>query len=79
MIISLNFSLAREYPALWEQVCRSMGLVADQVIASQRDVLIKQFTTDFVPSPIDQQVQWQGTTGYPYHIVIVCCDYSFTL
>lgn len=37
-----------------------MGLVPEQVIASQQATLIKQFTTDFVPSPIDQQVQWKG-------------------
>lgn len=49
-------SLAREYPELWKQVVRSMGLAPGQVIASQQDTLIKQFTTEFVPSPIDQQV-----------------------
>lgn len=62
---------AREYPALWEQVCRSMGLVARDVIASQKDTLVKQFTTEFIPSPIDQQV-----TLMIFYLYIQCSSVS---
>ncbi|KAG0719257.1 eIF-2-alpha kinase activator GCN1 [Chionoecetes opilio] len=62
-------SLAQEYPNLWEQVCRSMGLAAVEVITSQQTTLIRQFTTDFKPSPIDQQV-FSGLCRLAGHVVL---------
>ncbi|KAG7170707.1 eIF-2-alpha kinase activator GCN1-like 1 [Homarus americanus] len=49
-------SLVRENPNLWEQVCRSQGLKAEDVIASQKDKLVQQFTTDYSPSPINEEI-----------------------
>ncbi|XP_068244259.1 stalled ribosome sensor GCN1 [Palaemon carinicauda] len=49
-------SLAVEMPNLWEQVCRSQGLVASQVISSQKEKLVQQFTINYTPSSHNEQV-----------------------
>lgn len=46
----------QENPNLWEQVCRSLGLKAVKVIANQKDVLVQKFSTNYIPSQIDEQV-----------------------
>lgn len=49
-------SLVSDNPNVWEQVCRSQGLKAYDVISSQREKLVQQFTTDYAPSPINEQI-----------------------
>ncbi|XP_071537961.1 stalled ribosome sensor GCN1 [Panulirus ornatus] len=53
---AFHMTLVRENPNLWEQVCRSQGLRAEDVVASQKDILVQQFTVDYIPSPINEQI-----------------------
>ncbi|KAK7073636.1 eIF-2-alpha kinase activator GCN1 [Halocaridina rubra] len=49
-------SLANEMPNLWEQLCRSQGLSATNIIRSQKDRLTKQFTENYIANSWNEQV-----------------------
>ncbi|KAK3887663.1 hypothetical protein Pcinc_008247 [Petrolisthes cinctipes] len=62
-------NLVHENPNLWEQVCRSLGLKAVKVIANQKDVLVQNFSTDYIPSQIDEQI-FSGLCRLAGHIIL---------